>query len=68
MALTDAELDGLIYLGYVLRGSDPETRRVRAAARELIEQSMHMGEFLRILPERLRVLDAREQAKKQGHV
>ena len=68
MALTAQELDGLIYLGYVLRGSDPETRRVRAAARELIEQSMHMGEFLRILPERLRVLDAREQAKKQGHV
>ena len=61
MALTDAELDGLIYLGYVLRGSDPETRRVRVAARELIEQHMHMGEFLRILPERLRVLDAREQ-------
>ena len=68
MALTDAELDGLIYLAYVLRGSDPETVRVRVAARELIEQHMHMGEFLRILPERLRVLDAREQAKKQGNV
>ena len=66
MALTDAELDGLIYLGYVLRGSDPETVRVRAAARELIEQHMHMGEFLRILPGRLRALDAREDAKRRG--
>lgn len=41
MALTDAELDGLIYLAYVLRGSDPETRRVRAAAHEQAKKQGH---------------------------
>ena len=68
MALTDAELDRLIYLAYVLRGSDAQTVRLRVMARNTIYANLHAGEFLRILPERLRALDAHEQAKKQGNV
>lgn len=68
MALTDAELDRLIYLAYVLRGSDAQTVRLRVMARNTIYANLHAGEFLRILPERLKMLDARERENKRRDV